>query len=563
MCGIIGIVSEKPLPASRAVTLIKKLEYRGYDSAGFLIVNDKEVKLFKDKGRIEDIARKYNIDYYFGKIFLAHTRWATHGEPNQQNAHPVFDCTKKVFVIHNGTLANFIKLRDQLAKTHEFESDTDSELIAHLIEEKLKELEPFTAFKEAVKELKGSYAIVAYIADENKLFFAKKDNPLWVGIGKEGYFISSDLVSLAKIAEHAIMLEDLEVGYINSSLYVELNGKEADISKRLMKIDIDENRLVNEKDITYEEIYYQPIAIKDTLAKLESDTEKIEELLKLMKERGVLVIGSGTSYHAALFMKLLFHKYFDIDAIVASEYYSYSPKGRVIFAISQSGETLDVIKALKLYKKEGVKIASLTNSIYNSVSALSDISLKTAAGPEIGVAATKTFAAQIAAIFYLYSKFLKEEAKIELNAEKIKEANELTQQLAKKWKDKQSMLVISRGLGVPIAMEGALKIKELSYIHAEGYPAGESKHGPIALANKDLPVIAIDVGDRSEELQNNVEEMKSRGAEVLVLKENSNNYIENMLNILPNLQLLAFHLAKERNLDPDKPRNLAKTVTVE
>ncbi len=589
MCGIIGIVaneSSKRL-AEITVTALKRLEYRGYDSVGVAVVSNNGIEVRKAKGKVDDVVRLKRIRELEGFIMLGHTRWATHGPPSDVNAHPHSDCKGDVAVVHNGTIKNYRELREELeALGHKFTSETDTEVISHLIEEFMKRgLPPFDAFKAAIKALQGSYAVLAVIKGERRIFFAKKDNPLVIGIGQGENYVASDIPAFLDRTNKVIILNDGELGYVSSDdVYIEtISGNKVDVKSRIVVVNWSVESVTKGGYPHYmlKEIHESPVAAQDTINGLRSDKEELKKALDLItRSRRIIVVASGTSYHAGLyFSHLLWAEGYNVMPLIASEYYTLKAyPGDLVFAVSQSGETLDVIQAVKTFKSQGATVLSLTNVIGSALARESDVTLYMRAGPEIGVAATKTFTSQLAAFALLYSELTgthKEEI------ERVREVIEKTlaeyEGVAKEWGNRLStktdMFYLSRGIGVPLAMEGALKIKEIAYIHAEAYPAGESKHGPIALVTKGFPTFFVNV-ERGDLLLNNVAEMRARGAEtyaVSVGMKLGTDY-EVVLDVpeflapfavAPIIQAVAYYASVSRGFDPDKPRNLAKTVTVE
>ncbi|MEM0130890.1 MAG: glutamine--fructose-6-phosphate transaminase (isomerizing) [Saccharolobus sp.] len=591
MCGIIGIIADKEsnkLP-ELVVSCLTRLEYRGYDSVGVASLSNTKLEVRKAKGTVEEVVRTKNIKNMKGFAFLGHTRWATHGPPTDYNAHPHTDCSYQIAVVHNGTIRNFNELRKELESLgHTFKSETDTEIIPHLIEEYMKRgMDPFQAFKSAIKILQGSYSVLAIIKGEKRIFFARKDNPLIIGIGDDKNFIASDIPSFLPYTRKVIVIGDGEIGYLTANtVYIEdENGNPIDISSRLKNIDWDATSASKEgyPHFMLKEIHESPISVKDTISGFLNDIERIKEVgEEIRRADRIIVIGAGTSYHAGLYFSLLLsRKGYNVSSLIASEYYNLKlRKNDIVLAISQSGETLDVKMGIKKFKEEGAKIVSLTNVIESHISRESDYKLYMRAGPEIGVAATKTFTSELASLLFLYSIIEKEsieylEKAHEVVRNTISETEGLAKKIGEELANKSNIYYLGRGLGVPLAMEGALKIKEIAYIHAEAYPAGESKHGPIALVEKGFPVIFINNGELTDELEKNLQEMKARLATTYSISVNKKlefsdfeiliNVDERLsgLAIAPIIQLIAYYAAVKRGYNPDRPRNLAKTVTVE
>ncbi|MFP3317455.1 MAG: glutamine--fructose-6-phosphate transaminase (isomerizing) [Candidatus Nanopusillus sp.] len=587
MCGIIGVISTVDPKKLSEITAsaLKRLEYRGYDSVGVASLGGKGLEVRKAKGTVEKVISKKKITEMSGYIFLGHTRWATHGPPTDYNAHPHTDCSGKIAVVHNGTIKNFKELREELQSLdHVFKSETDTEVIPHLIEEFMKRgMDAYTAFRNAVKAIDGSYAILAIIQGEKRIFFAKKDNPLVIGLGEGENYIASDIPAFLPYTKRILVIADNEIGYITAShVFIEdLNGNVIDVSKRIRIVDWDIETASKEgyPHFMLKEIHESPKAVRDTVSGLLSDLELIEKVAEEIRNaERVIVVGAGTSYHAGLYFSLLLNR-IGVNSIplIASEYYNIKgKKGDFVIAISQSGETIDVLQAIRKLKGEGGRIASITNVIESAIARESEYKIYMRAGPEIGVAATKTFTTQLVSLLIIYSILTKENLKkFEKADEEVYNALSLesyAKKIGKELSKARNIYYLGRGLSLPLAMEGALKVKEVAYVHAEAYPAGESKHGPIALVEKGFPVVFINDGEMPELLKNNVMEMKARGAKVYVVSTNKRVgegdevYIESRippLSIAPIIQLIAYYASISNGIDPDKPRNLAKTVTVE
>jgi glucosamine--fructose-6-phosphate aminotransferase (isomerizing) len=585
MCGIIGIASTKDDKSLTRVLIssLSRLEYRGYDSVGVASLNEEGIDVRKAKGKVVEVVKRKNIEEMSGYIFLGHTRWATHGAPNDQNAHPHLDCTGGIAVVHNGTLTNYRELKEELTSLgHKFRSDTDTEVIPHLVEEFMKRgMDSFSAFKAAVSSLKGSYAILLIMKGERRIFFARMDNPLVIGMGEDKNFIASEYAPFLPFTNTVVTIQDGEVGFVTpTSIYMERDGKVVDLNDRVHKLNF---TLASASKGGYshfmlKEIHESPLAVKETLSTMMADDQVDRAVRILSQANRVFLVAAGTSYHAGLiFARELNLRGFTVIPVIASEYPSYKGKpGDAVLALSQSGETLDVKMAIKKFKGEGSSVISVTNVIESTISRESDVKLYMRAGPELGVAATKTFVSQVASLMLLKSKMLNEDLGYLSHAHQVlEEAVEVTEGQAKRWgtlmSSFSSMFFLSKGVGTPLAMEGALKIKEVAYIHAEAYPAGESKHGPIALVSEGFPVLFVDPG--AEELEVNVEEMKSRGARIFYVGASGDMEGDRIhmrterglepFSLAPPLQLLAYYASVAKGLDPDRPRNLAKTVTVE
>ena len=623
MCGIIGIVlsSSKALSKNLGRVIrecLKNLEYRGYDSVGFAIVSSEGLIIRKSKGKIDEVVSKLSFDEFDGIYGVGHTRWATHGRPSDVNAHPQTDCSGKVAVVHNGIIENYMELRDALiSRGHEFRSETDTEVIAHLIEEyKRLGMSSYDAFKKAVTHLRGSYAVaVIDVDDPGKIFFARNTSPLVIGISREAKFLSSDIPAFLDYSRDVIVLNDDELGYISKDAIVIEKLVDKDLRLEFDRVPpktefIDYRLRVRHIDWTPEmakkggyphfmlkEIHEQPRAVADTLISISKELDNIVKLLS--KADRVLLIGSGTSYHAALVGSLLLNElaYVKSHALISSEvrwFINSIDDDDVVIAISQSGETIDTLLAVRDVRGKGALTIALTNVIDSTLARESHLSIYTRAGPEIGVAATKTYVAQVATLSYLaislggYMGTLDSNKASELKSElslipevmstTISTCEPRARVISGVISTKHSMYYLGRGLGLPTSMEGALKLKEIAYIHAEAYPAGESKHGPIALVDEGFPVAFTVLGDEAELIVSNVEEMKARGAWTLAVVPKGFeksvklfDYIFELRRISYELapivyiipyQLLAYYTAVTLGYDPDKPRNLAKTVTV-
>ena len=589
MGGLIGIIApnENKKLVEMLISALKRLEYRGYDSVGVASVGSKGLEIRKAKGKVDDVVSQKRIQEMQGYIFLGHTRWATHGPPTDYNAHPHTDCTGKIAVVHNGTIKNYKELREELESLgHKFKSETDTEVIPHLIEEFMKRgMDPFQAFKSAIKALDGSYAVLAVIEGERRIFFAKKDNPLVIGLGEGQNFIASDIPAFLPYTRRVVVIKDDEIGFLTpETVYIEdKEGNAINVIERVRIVDWNVETASKEGYLHFmiKEIHESPKAVKETIDSLLSDISLVEKVIEELKNaERVIIVGAGTSYHAGLYFSIELNRLGITSVpIIASEYYNIKgKKGDVVFAISQSGETMHVLQAIRKLKGEGAKIISLTNVVESSIARESDYKLYTKAGPEIAVTATKTFTAQLASLLFI-SKMIKGEdvKKLEKAPEEIRNTISLVEGITKKigeeLANKTNIYYVGRGLSYPLAMEGALKIKEAAYIHAEAYPAGEVLHGPLSLVEKDFPVVLINIGEMTEALQNNLMEMKARGAKIYAISVNKRMkgpdveiYLESELPSLvvaPVIQLIAYYAAISKEYDPDKPRNLVKAVTVE
>ncbi len=569
MCGIIGYIGYRN-KKEVAIKGLKSLEYRGYDSAGIGFINDK-VYVFKKVGRVDEL--KDIVNSINATLVIGHTRWATHGGVTEENAHPQTDCSNNIMVVHNGTIENVDELRLRL-KNHKFNSETDTELIAHLLEEELKENEPLKALELTLNQLKGSYALVIGIKGVNKLLFAKQDSPLHIGLGKKEFFLASDIAAFVEYTRKFVPLMDGDYGYVSLEGYKIFNkGKEVKRDVLEINWEIKEVEKGGYPHFMLKEINEQVDVVGNALA---VNTSHIEEMIS--NAGSIHIVAAGTSYHAGYLLKLLLEKYKGIesDIVIASEYiFTKRPnKDTVVIAVSQSGETADTLQAVKFAKRRGARIVGITNVMGSSLTYLSDEYAIMNAGLEVGVAATKTFTSQVAIAFKIVFGD-------RVNKEKIKQAltsslNIDIASLAKKCINYDKMFFLGRGLSYPIAMEGALKFKELTYKHAEAYPGGELKHGPLSLMDEDAFVFAFMPEDETfAKMIYSVEEVKARGAFVAaaspgnvdkvdaLLKVNKEEMPYQLFSFIPLLQLLAYRTSVLLGNDPDKPRNLAKSITVE
>jgi len=608
VCGIVGLtgsVGERIGLVLRRC--LERLEYRGYDSAGVAVVNGGVITVRKGRGKISEVDARVNFTGLNGVSGIGHTRWATHGKPSDENAHPHTDCSGTVAVVHNGIISNYRELREQLeARGHRFTSDTDTEVIAHLFEDYVKAgLTALEALREVVSRLRGTYAIaLLYAGEPDKVFFARNVSPLIIGLGNGFNFLASDIPAFLEYTNRVITLHDGEYGFITpGSVYVERGGEPVDVKARVRVVNWSPELASKEgyPHFMLKEIHEQPRALRDTWAGLDTDQlSKLSDLL--LKARRVFITGSGTSYHAGLVFDHLLSGLMGLDthAFNSSEYRRYvklAGDGDVMVAVSQSGETIDTLMAVRVFRRLGVRVIAVSNIVDSTIPRESDYQLYTRAGPEVGVAATKTFTAQLMVLNALaataalgggvlgkdeYGLIMGElEHLPDLVNLTITSVEAKARHIASRLASKASAYYLSRGLGLPIAMEGALKLKEVAYIHAEAYPAGESKHGPIALVEGGFPVLFIATDDEYvDALEGNVMEMNARGALTIgvipakhqprfgkLLSEviQTPNASPGALTILQSipLQLLAYYTAVLRGHDPDKPRNLAKTVTVE
>lgn len=587
---------------------LERLEYRGYDSVGVATVSGGALIYRKGKGRITSVAAAQRFDDLDGDVMIGHTRWATHGKPSDANAHPLVDCRTRVAVIHNGIIANYSTLKTELVKkAHLFKSETDTEVFAHLVEEGLsKGLSAFDAFRSSVNMIQGSYAIVVLAADEpDKLFFSKRNSPLVIGVGHDRLFVASDIPAFLEYTNRVIVLNDDELGYVSTrgEIHIE-NLRTGSIVKpeariRSVSWTPELARKGGYPHYMIKEIHEQPLALYQTVEAFEKAADLEKAASAICGATDIFIMGAGTAFHAGLAGRdslVSFAKRVSTP-VVSSEYQLHSQgvkKGDVVIAVSQSGETIDTLLGAREFKARGAKLISVSNVLDSAIPREADISLYTRAGPEIGVASTKTFLTQLSVLQTLSmmvgvmngsrdesesKAFMREMRELPTQLEEnINLSEPKAKELALYLRGAGNMYCLSRGKGVPLAKEAALKIKEVSYIHAEAYEAGESKHGPISLVQKAFPVMFL-FSDSvvKEQMQGNLMEMKSRGAFTIgvTAKGGADSELDyafeldagsdsaNTILFAPPLQLTAYYAAIDRGLDPDKPRNLAKTVTVE
>jgi glucosamine--fructose-6-phosphate aminotransferase (isomerizing) len=582
------------------------LEYRGYDSVGFAVYSSGRLVVRKSRGKILEVERKLGFDELDGFVAIGHTRWATHGEPSDSNAHPHVDCGGRVAVVHNGIIHNYLELREYLrGRGHVFRSETDTEVVPHLLEELLSRgYTTLDALRELARTLRGAYALAIVVSGEpDRIYFIRNVSPLVIGLLEGAVFLASDIPAFLRYTNRVVVLEDGDFGYVSpSGVYVENVVKGVvDWRGRLRVVDWTPDMVAKGgyPHFMLKEIHEQPTALRNTLASIPPE---VGEAVKDVARAGrVFLAACGTSYHAALVGEYLLNTLCGLSAtaFVASEYLRYRKvfrEGDVLIAISQSGETIDTLMAVREARRRGARVIAVANVLYSAIPRESDAAIYTRAGPEIAVAATKTFTAQLVALLYLatevarvlgsedpgYLDLLRREMTSlpELAGEVIHVHEARIRRLAERMRGKVSAYYLGRGIGVPVSMEGALKLKEVAYIHAEAYPAGESKHGPIALVEEDFPVLFAVFDDEFRDLLlGNVEEMRARRAFTVGLVPRGYQDIARRFDFtveMPRLtpytaavlysipyQLLAYYTSVAKGLDPDKPRNLAKTVTVE
>lgn len=612
MCGIVGYIGTRNATPI-IIEGIKRLEYRGYDSSGIAILDkDNQLKVFKESGKIIELERSLpSPEKSAGTIGIAHTRWATHGEPNQENAHPHTGCDDHVALVHNGIIENYKVLKRKLIEEgHTFSSDTDTEVLSHLVEHFCKlEEDLMVAVQEALKLVEGTFGIAVISKDHpGQIVAARRGSPLILGIGKDGYFVASDVSAVIIHTKQVIYLKDNEVVRLTADDYQLTTLTNGRVEAKISEVDWDISA-IEKGDFEHfmlKEIYEQPESIENAFRGRLIDNLNTVRLgglnmsgQELRKVKKLQIIACGTSWHAGLIGKHIIEKLARIPVEVeyASEYRYRNPiipDDTLVFVISQSGETADTLAALREAQAKGAKVLGITNTVGSTIARESDGGVYIHAGTEIGVASTKAFTSQVTVLSLLalllgrmnhlsptYGKqFIKELRQIPGKVNEILAMNDEIKAIAATIKDATNSLYLGRGVNYPVALEGALKIKEISYIHAEGYPAAEMKHGPIALIDENMPVIAIALKDVIyDKIVSNLQEVRARNGRIITIAtkgdENAKDFSENviyipdtldvlqpLLSVIP-MQLLAYHVANLRGLDVDQPRNLAKSVTVE
>lgn len=594
MCGIVGCILKNDDDVAPVLfDCISKLEYRGYDSIGLATYFDNKIHIKKDKGKIEEVDRSLDLKDMPGNFGIAHVRWATHGDPSKLNSHPHVDEGNTVAVVHNGIIENYLEIKEKLTlEGHVFKSDTDTEVIPHLIEKFMDEkFDLEHAVRKTIEIIEGAYALAAISVNEpDKIVATRKDSPLIVGIGEEGYYLASDSPAILKYAKDIIYPEKGEIVILDKDGVVVHDEFDNVVNKEIETINWTPEMAEKEgyDHFMIKEINEQAIAVRNTLSQKENIQNILDEVGDLQR---ICFVACGTSYHAALSGKYLIESLAGIstDVILASEFkYSantLNDKTLVVF-ISQSGETADSLKALDVANQTS-KTLGIVNVAGSAITRRADYVIQTQAGPEIGVAATKTYVAQLTSI-YLFAALLAKNNELLSELDKVPEfieevllQEDSIKELSKRYNYARDFFYLGRGYSYPTALEGALKLKEISYIHGEGYAAGELKHGPLALIDEGIPVVVIiPPGDNYRKTMSNLEEVKSRGANVLAIGADDDESLKTKANavisissevkeiiaplvyIVP-LQLIAYYITLEKGHDPDKPKNLAKCVTVE
>ncbi|MBR07619.1 MAG: glutamine--fructose-6-phosphate transaminase (isomerizing) [Rickettsiales bacterium] len=612
MCGIVGYIGDKPaFPI--LIKGLKRLEYRGYDSAGVALLESDNLDIFKKKGKVSELEKFTETNIFNGTIGIGHTRWATHGEPNDRNAHPHYSHDQKLAIIHNGIIENYGALKTELTeKGYEFRSDTDTEVFITFIEDikKTLNLGLEDAVRVALTKVVGAYAIVIMSVDEpDKLIAARKGSPMVIGLGQGEYYIASDATPIVEYTNEVVYLNDEQIAIITRDNLEIVDTKdvpqEAEIHKLDLKLEAIEKSGYDH--FMLKEIMEQPNSIADCMRGRLNANEGLltlggirEYAEMITNAKKITIVACGTSWHAGLVAEYIFEDLCRIPVEVeyASEFRYRNPiinEGDILFAISQSGETADTLAAIELAKSKGAFVFGVVNTVGSSISRVTHEGAYLHAGPEIGVASTKAFTAQLTVLTMIalriaskkgtlsdskYRELLVDLENIPGKVAKALETDKTVKEISALFKDAKNFLYLGRGYNFPVALEGALKLKEISYIHAEGYPAAEMKHGPIALIDENMPVVFIATRDSSyDKIVSNIQEVKSRKGKVIAVVTEGDVLIPKMadftievpsthealmplVSVIP-LQLLSYHIAVMRGANVDQPRNLAKSVTVE
>lgn len=613
MCGIVAYIGPKEAYPI-LMNGLKRLEYRGYDSAGIALMQDNKISLYKCRGKVADL-EQFCIDRDIRSTMgIAHTRWATHGEPNDQNAHPHLSEDGKLALIHNGIIENYVILKKELMnRGYVFESDTDTEVLVHLIRDiyQKEKVDLAEAVRLALSNVVGTYAL-AILSSENpdELIVAKKGSPLLIGIGENEYFVGSDGAPIIEYTKKVVYLEDGEVAVINPNKKLVIKSIENENKRpyiQKLEMNLEELEKGNFEHYMLKEIFEQPKAIRDSMrgrVNMKKDVVSLGGIIeyesKMLNARRFIIVACGTSWHAGLVGEHLFENLVRIPVEVeyASEFRYRNPiiyEDDVVIAISQSGETADTLAAVELAKRKGATVIGICNVVGSSMARATHAGSYTHAGPEIGVASTKAFTAQVTVLTLMALSLARKKGQISLSRyhqliydlesipnkiDLILNQNEKIKEIAKYFIGKNNAIYLGRGVNFPVALEGALKLKEISYIHAEGYPAAEMKHGPIALIDEEMPVVVLATEQETyEKVVSNIQEVIARKGKIFSIVTEGDSSVKNMSDYsieIPKteelltplvasipLQLLAYHVALLRGCDVDKPRNLAKSVSVE
>lgn len=591
MCGIVGCILKEKKAAPILLECVRRLEYRGYDSVG-LATSSSGINIKKDSGKIDEVQERLQLDDLPGNIGIAHVRWATHGLPTRGNSHPHTDCYNKLALVHNGIIENYQELKDQLQEEgHHFSSDTDTEVIAHLVEKQMsKGMDLEDAVGLVIRQIKGSYALAVIHVDYPDIVVgARKESPLILGVGDGDYFLASDVPAILEETNRIIYLEDDDLFVMKSDgiIVKDSQGRMKENEIDVISWSPEMAQKGGHDHFMIKEIHEQPEAVRNTLSELQEIKKTVENFSDFKR---VCFVACGTSFHASMVGKYLFEELVGIpvDLALASEF-EFSAgaltEDTLVIFITQSGETADTMKALEMAKEKAETLA-IVNVMGSRATREADHVIYTRAGPEIGVAATKTYVSQLTCIYLLAAcmagdeKLLDELKKVPDYMKTALEKEELIKEISPHYKDATDFFFIGRGFSYPTAMEGALKLKEITYIHGEGYAAGELKHGPLALISDDVPVVAVvPPGKSHDRTMGNVKEVKARGARVICLgsqndanlrseahymiefEDQISEVLSPLVYVVP-LQLLAYHISVERDINPDQPKNLAKCVTV-
>jgi glucosamine--fructose-6-phosphate aminotransferase (isomerizing) len=614
MCGIIGYIGSKPV-VPVLLDGLRRMEYRGYDSAGVAVVSPEGIALRRSAGKLANLEQAIRVEPVEGLYGVGHTRWATHGRPTEENAHPHRDCTGRIVVVHNGIIENYLELKKELqSQGHEFKTETDTEIVAHLVEREMRDDGLENAVRRALTYMRGMFAIVLVsVEDPEKIVAVRNGPPIVVGLGNDEFFVASDIPAILAHTRDVVFLGDEEMAVITRSgvQFTDYQGRAVSKTTQRVMWDPIAAEKGGHKHFMLKEIYEQPTAARDTiLGRVSLDRGQIfladlnisDDTLHAVEK--VSIIACGTSWHAGLVGKYLIEALAQIPVEVdyGSEYRYRNPivaSNELAVVITQSGETADTLAALREAKRKGAHSIAICNVVGSMATREAEGTVYTHAGPEIGVASTKAFTSQLVALqlLALYMAQIRgtltstqvrnhigELLQMPLTIEQTIKASAVMEKVAERFYNRSDFLFLGRGINYPIALEGALKLKEISYIHAEGYPAGEMKHGPIALIDEQMPVVAIAPNDHVfEKMIGNVQEAKARGGSVIALTTDGDTRMGAVLDrqtdvMVPlpattalltpvvmtvPLQLLAYHIAVRRGCDVDQPRNLAKSVTVE
>ncbi len=614
MCGIIGYIGSKPV-VPVLLEGLRRMEYRGYDSAGVAVVSPEGITLRRSAGKLANLEQAIRVEPVDGLYGVGHTRWATHGRPTEENAHPHRDCTGRIVVVHNGIIENYLELKKELqSEGHEFKTETDTEIVAHLVEREMRDDGLENAVRRALTYMRGMFAIVLVsLEDPEKIVAVRNGPPIVVGLGKDEFFVASDIPAILAHTRDVVFLGDEEMAVITRSgvQFTDYHGRAVSKTTQRVMWDPIAAEKGGHKHFMLKEIYEQPSAARDTiLGRVSLDRGQIfledlniaDDTLRSLQK--VSIIACGTSWHAGLVGKYLIEALAQVPVEVdyGSEYRYRNPivaSNELTIVITQSGETADTLAALREAKRKGAHSIAICNVVGSMATREAEGTVYTHAGPEIGVASTKAFTSQLVALQLLalymaqvrgtltpvqIRNHITELLQMPHTIEQTIKASAVMEKVAERFYNRSDFLFLGRGINYPIALEGALKLKEISYIHAEGYPAGEMKHGPIALIDEQMPVVAIAPNDHVfEKMIGNVQEAKARGGSVIALTTDGDMRMAGVLDsqtdvMIPlpattplltpvvmtvPLQLLAYHIAVRRGCDVDQPRNLAKSVTVE